>query len=280
MTCSRPLILMLALAAALAAGGCVSSQDIDELQAQLSEIQRQVLQAQQQAPSKREVESLEASVGQQMGSLLRTEADMQVKLQELSGQIDQLQAQLEDTNYRLAQLSQQIATTNQELKTLRETSPAVPMGAVPPGDVAPPVQQPPPGRGNPGGGGADPKALYDAAYNDYLKGNYDLAMRGFDEYLTNFPETDLADNATYWIGESFYRQKQFRKAIEQFERVANRFPRSDKLAAALLKKGYAHIELNERTQGIAQLRQVLRQYPSSTEANLARQRLRDLGVDV
>jgi len=274
----HPFTLTLALAAALAAGGCVSSQDIDELQSQLSEIQRQILQAQQQAPSKREVENLEASVGQQMGSLLKTEADMQVKLQDLSGQIDQLQAQLEDTNYRLSQLSQQIATTNQELKAFREESQqAPPMGAVPPGDVAPPVQQP---AGGTGGSGADPKALYDAAYNDYLKGNYDLAVREFQEYLANFPETDLADNATYWIGESFYRQKRYRQAIEQFDTVASRYPRSDKVPAALLKKGYAHLELNERTQGIGQLRQVLRQYPSSTEANLARQRLREIGVDV
>jgi tol-pal system protein YbgF len=270
------------LAAALAAAGCVSPQDIEGLQSQLSDIQRQMLQLQRQAPSKQEVEDLGTSVGQQMGSLLKTEADMQVKLQELSSQIDELQAKLEDTNYRLAQLSQQIATTNQELKAFRSQPAPAPAPADPgtgqngePG--APPPQQPQqPTRPGPA---ADPQSLYNAAYNDYLRGKYDLALQGFEEYLKNFPGTDLADNATYWIGECYYRQRRYRQAVDQFEGVLSRYPRSDKSASALLKKGYALIELGDRSQGVTQLRQVLRQYPTSDEANLARQRLRELGVD-
>ena len=62
--------------------------------------------------------------------------------------------------------------------------------------------------------------------------------------------------------------------------MLSRFPRSDKTASALLKKGYAHLELGERSQGIVQLQHVLRQYPTSDEANLARGRLREMGVDV
>jgi len=272
------------LALAFAGAGCVTPQDIEGLQTQLSDIQRQVLQIQKQSPSKEEVSSqvssLGADVGRRMESLLKTEADMQVKLQDLSSQIDELQAKLEDTNYRLAQLSQQIATTNQELKSFRGAAPAgpaTPAGTVP-DDGAPPQATPPP---NPGGGGpsADPQALYNGAYNDYLKGNYDLALREFQEYLDNFPTTDLADNATYWIGECYYRQRRFRQAVDQFDNVLEKFPRSDKVAAATLKKGYAHLELGERSQGVVQLRHVIRTYPNSDEANLARQRLREIGVD-
>ena len=262
---------------AVSATGCVTPQDIEGLNTQLADIQRQVLQIQKQAPSKEEVSSqmttLGSNMGRQMESLLKTEADMQVKLQDLSGQIEALQAKLEDTNYRLAQLSQQIATTNQELKAFRSQA----VSPVPPADggAAPVPQQPPANSG----GGADPKSLYDAAYNDYLRGNYDLALREFQEYLDNFPTTDLADNATYWIGECYYRQRRFRQAVEQFDAVLARYPRSDKVAAATLKKGYAHLELGERSQGVVQLRHVIRQYPTSDEANLARQRLREIGVD-
>jgi tol-pal system protein YbgF len=266
----RRIPLAVCLAAALAAAGCVTPQDIEGLQSQLSDIQRQVLQIQKQSPSKEEVSSLEASVGRQMESLLKTEADMQVKLQGLSSQIDELQAKLEDTNYRLAQLSQQIAATNQELKTFRNTPPAAVGGA------PDQPQQPPPQNQGPG---ADPQSLYNSAYNDYLKGNYDLALREFQEYLDNFPTTDLADNATYWIGECYYRQRRFRQAVDEFDAVLERYPRSDKVAAATLKKGYAHLELGERSQGVVQLRHVIRQYPNSDEANLARQRLREIGVD-
>jgi tol-pal system protein YbgF len=267
----RSLPLAVCLAVALATAGCVSSQDIQGLQTQLTDIQKQMLQLQKQAgeaPSKQEVSNLQSSVGQQMQGLLKTEADMQVKLQDLSSQIEALQSKLEDTNFRLSQLSQQIAATNQELKSFH----APPAAVVPAPDgstTAPPLA----------GAGADPK-IYDAAYNDFLKGNYDLSMREFQEYLANFPNTDLSDNATYWIGECYYRQKRYRQAIEQYDAVLTKYPRSDKTASALLKKGYAHLELGERSQGIVQLQHVLRQYPTSDEANLARGRLREMGVDV
>ena len=272
------------------AGGCVTSSDIEGLRSQLTDVQRQVLQVQKQSSSKEEVQSLEASVGKQMDSLLKTEADMQVKLQDLSGQIEALQAKLEDTNYRLAQLSQQIAATNQELKGFRggatPTAPGGAGGAADSGGGAPPAPLPsdrPPGeRGDRPGGSdrsaGDPQALYNSAYNDYLKGSYDLALRGFQQYLESFPSTALAANATYWIGECYYRQRRYRQAIEQYDAVLNRYPRSDKTASALLKKGYAHLELGERSQGVVQLQHVLRQFPTSDEANLARQRLREIGA--
>jgi tol-pal system protein YbgF len=273
---SRALPLAGLLAAALAATGCVSSQDIEGLQSQLSDIQRQMLQMQkqaQQAPSKQEVADLGSNVGQQMQGLLRTEADMQVKLRDLGTQIEALQAKLEDTNYRLSQLSQQIAATNQDLKS-RSQAPA----AEPVPDGGPPPQPQPPGNGG-GGAGIDPKSLYDAAYNDYLKGNYDLGVREFQEYLSNFPNTDLSDNAAYWIGESYYRQRRFRQAVEEFDIVITKYPKGDKMPSALLKKGYSYLELGERNQGVVQLQHVIRSYSTSDEANLARQRLRELGVD-
>jgi tol-pal system protein YbgF len=267
------------LAAALAAGGCVSSSDIEGLHTQISDVERQVQAAKTQAPSKQDVAALDAQMSRQMDSLLKTEADMQVKLQSLTSHIDELQAKLEDTNYRLAQLSQQIAATNQELKTYRGAGGAPPPGA---GDATAP---PPPGApatapraGAPAAQVVnDPKALYDSAYNDYLKGNYDLAMREFTEYLNDFPDTDLASNATYWIGESYYRQKKYRQAVEQFEQVLERYPHSEKRASALLKKGYSQLAMGERAAGVASLRLVVRQHPTSDEANLARQRLRELG---
>jgi tol-pal system protein YbgF len=267
------------LAVALAAAGCVTSQDIEGLQSQLADVQRQMLQMQKQSPSKQDVGDLQTNVGKQMDSLLKTEADMQVKLRDLSSQIDELQAKLEDTNYRLSQLSQQIASTNQELKS-RPANPPVPAPGSPGSDTGTAPGQPP---SNPQaqqqGNGADPQSLYNAAYNDYLKGSYDLSLREFQEYLTNFPNTDLSDNATYWIGECYYRQKRYRQAEDQFDAVLTRYAHSDKAASATLKKGYAQLELGDRQPGIIQLRQVVRLFPTSDEAKLARQRLRELGVD-
>ena len=125
----------------------------------------------------------------------------------------------------------------------------------------------------------NPSTLYQTAYRDYQRGNYDLAIAGFREFVARNPSSDLADNAAYWIGESLYSQKKYREAIAQFDSVVTKYPKSDKVAGALLKKGYAYIALGERSQGIVQLQYVVHEHPTSPEASVARQRLKALGVD-
>ena len=266
----RRLPLLAACAAlAILAGACVSGEDIAAIQSQLSDIQRQVLTLQQQSSSKQEVEELQSQIASQTQALIKSEADVQVALRDLSTMIDQLQANLEDTNFRLSQLSQQIAATNQELNSVRSLLGGSGLAPTSGGGGTPAPSQ-----------ASDPQALYQSAYNDYLRGNYDLAVRGFGEYLRAFPDTEQSDNAAYWIGECYFSQGRYRQAIGEFDQMLNRYPRSDKLASALLKKGYAYLELNQREQGVVQLQHVLRQYPGTDEANLARQRLREVGVDV
>src|SRR6185436_2947469 len=262
------LLSLTALAAAMvAAAGCGSSQ-LDGMEQQLADIQRQVLQIQKQGSSKDEVAGLQTSTAEQNRNLLKAQADIQLELQSLSSLIEQLEGKLEDTNNRLAQLSQQIAATNQQIKGMR------------PGDAPPP-----PGGGSNGGGpisgnaAADPESLYRTSYNDYLRGNYDLAILGFRQYLESFGTTDLADNAAYWIGECYYRQQRYADAIREFDSVVEQYPNSDKVASAVLRKGYAHLQLGEQSKGVVQLQNVIRRYPKSDEANLARQQLKSLGID-
>ncbi len=254
------------LLALLLAVGCGSSQ-LDTMEAQIADIQRQVLLIQRQGAGKEEVAGLQQQSTEQSRNLLKAQADIQSELQGLATQLEQLEARLEDTNERLNQLSQQIAATNQQLRTLgRDSAPA-----------------PPTAGGNGGGataaGASDPETQYRAAYNDYLRGSYDLAITGFRQYLEAFPSTDLADNAAYWIGESLYRQKKYQDAIRQFDAVVAQYPSSDKVPSALLRKGYAYLELGEQSKGIVQLQNVIRRYPRSDEANLARQQLANLGID-
>lgn len=246
--------------------GCVSSKDIEALQAQLADIQRQVLQLQMQSSSKEEVAGLQRSISGEMEDLLKSEADMQVRLDSLSRQIEQLQSSLEDNNYQQAQLSQQLAAILQELKAARTGAAANESGSPTNGTNSTVVA-------------TDPKAIYDTAYNDYLRGNYDLAILGFREYLQTFPDTELSDNAYYWIGECYYSQAKHEQASREFETVLNRFPHSDKVAGAMLKRGYALLADGERQSGIVQLRALVSDHPASDEAQLARQRLRELGVD-
>ena len=88
-----------------------------------------------------------------------------------------------------------------------------------------------------------------------------------------------ADNAAYWIGESLFSQQKYREAIAQFDSVVTQYPRSDKVPGALLKKGFSYLNINERAQGIVQLQYVVHEHPNASEAALARQRLRQLGIE-
>jgi len=126
---------------------------------------------------------------------------------------------------------------------------------------------------------AGPSELYDTAYADYTKGRYALAIQGFQEYLQSYPTTDLSDNAQYWIGESHYAQKKYPEAIADFDRLLKTFPKSDKAPAALLKKGYALLELGQKAEAVVQLQYVIHEHPASQEARLARARLKQIGVE-
>ncbi len=259
----QTVVLTLLLVGATVFTGCSSGQQLESIQSQLADLQRQILQLQRQAPSKEDIELLREEVARQREAVLKTGADQGLRMDTLTALIEELETQLDDSGYQLAKLAEKLAATNQELKAARNSTQA--FGNSPSSERTETSQ--------------DPESLYRAAYNDYLRGNYDLAIQQFQEYIGSFPEADLADNAAYWLGECFYRQSKFRLAIGEFDNLLDRYSRSDKIPSALLKKAYAYLELNERPQGIVQLQHVIREYPSSDESNLARQRLRELGVD-
>lgn len=250
--------------------GCVSSDDIEGLHGRLNEIEKEIQSLERKSSSKEEVARLNQSVSQQTTQLLKSNADTGIRLGELTTQMERLEAKLEDTNRRLAQLSQQIAETQSQtqgdLSRMRQPGTAPDAGASPDATVG-------------AGPRPSPQELYDAAYADYTKGRYALAIQGFQEYLDLYPNTDVSDNAQYWIGESHYAQKKHREAIADFQKLQKSWPKSDKAAAALLKRGYSLLELGQKADGVVQLQYVIHEHPTSEEARLARTRLRTIGVE-
>ncbi len=249
---------------AASALGCVSSSEIADIKTQLQDIQLQVLQLQKQGPSKGEIAELQRAITEQIQTLVESEAGTQANIKELVNRIEQFEGKLDETDFKLTQLANQIGATNQDLQALRNAAEEAQQRT-----VAPPVVVNP----------TEPQALYDTAYNDYLQGNFDLAILSFHQYAETYRGTELADNATYWIGECYYRQGKFQKAIEQFDQVLTRFDNSDRTPSALLKKGYAYFELGQRAQGVVHLQNVIRDYANTDEAHLASQRLQEMGLE-
>lgn len=125
----------------------------------------------------------------------------------------------------------------------------------------------------------DEQATYDTAFAALREGRYAESARRFSGFLQQFPNGDLADNATYWLGESYYVTQNYRIALDTFKTLLDRFPQSAKAADALLKLGYCHYELQEWSQAEAALNQVVQRYPDTTVARLAQGRLRALRLE-
>ncbi len=120
----------------------------------------------------------------------------------------------------------------------------------------------------------DPNQMYQAAYLDYTKGNFDLAVSGFREYLKSFPDAEFAGNAQYWVGESLYSLGKYDEAIPEFDKVIKGYPASSKVPGAMLKKGYCFDALKKPKEAKAAFGELIKKYPASEAAKLAEERLK------
>lgn len=121
-----------------------------------------------------------------------------------------------------------------------------------------------------------PQEVYNMAYNDYLGGNFDLAVDGFRTYIDHFPDSPLADNALYWIGECHFSQRKFDAAVNTFNELILNYPQGDKVAAAHLKKGISLLELGKKEEALAVFKLLVSKYPFEEETKIAQQKIKEL----
>jgi tol-pal system protein YbgF len=119
----------------------------------------------------------------------------------------------------------------------------------------------------------DDRANYQAAFDLLKDGKYQAATSAFKQFLSKFPQSPLADNAQYWLGEAYYVSKDYQQALRAFRTVIEKYPESRKLPDALLKIGYCNYELKNFNDAKTALNQVVQQFPETTAARLASQRL-------
>ena len=124
--------------------------------------------------------------------------------------------------------------------------------------------------------GIDPFAeqqAYQTAFDLLKSGRYEDAAGAFMQFIADFPAGSYADNARYWLGETYYITRRFEPALQEFERLVSMHPDSSKLTHALLKIGYAHDELGNEAEAERVLGDLIARYPQSAAAGLARKRL-------
>ena len=208
---------------------------------------------------------------------------------ESSKQSAALNARLDALSAEVARVSARVDELSQRVETLGRGAPSGGAAPVPPparsGAPAPSVAAvPPPARS----GGASAEESYQAAYLDFSKGLYPLAVSGFRDFLRRFPDSPLADSSQYWIGEAYFSmaratasqpdkaRENLEHAVQEFRKVVVAYPRGSKVPTALYKEALALVELKQTALAQARLQYLVEHFPQSEEAPLAKERLAGL----
>jgi tol-pal system protein YbgF len=121
----------------------------------------------------------------------------------------------------------------------------------------------------------DPEALYNEAQNLFMAGRLSESAEQFNKFIQYHPKHSLADNAQYWVGETYYSKKDYQKAAMEFQKTVDNYPNENKAPDALLKVGFSYLELNNMDKALAAFKAVIEKYPSSDAVVKARERLQE-----
>ena len=111
--------------------------------------------------------------------------------------------------------------------------------------------------------------IYQKAKEAFDSGDNKAAIEGFTSLLKHYPNSRNADNAQFWFGEVYYREKRFKKAILEYQKVIEKYPDGNKIGSALLKQGFAFLKLGDTANARLIFKKLIRKYPESSEAKIA-----------
>jgi tol-pal system protein YbgF len=260
------------LTAASAPAHAAADREHQQIMAEIRMLQEQQQQLQHMLGGLAEtladaVKVMTAKLDDQSSSTRKAFADQRLLIESVSETARILREKADDTNVRLSSMTQ-------ELEALRQTMTAQAQAQVAP-PAAAPGQEPPvsPTPSSPVPPGVSPVRMYDEAFGDYTRGDYDLAIEGFQTYIRNFPRTDRTDDAQLKIGDSLYAAKRFPEAVTAFQKVVSDYPQSDSVPTAFYKLGLTYEALKQPDAARKAYETVIKNHATSNEAILARQRL-------
>ena len=224
--------------------------DTTHLRAQMQVMREEVALREDIDSLKVHVERLEALVRDQMDELLRMRADVGQRVGGLESRLQVLTTRITENDRQFSALVRRLESIQVQLSAPER-----------PDTVAAQT------------GSFDPGELYDLALRDYQLGNYDVAVRQFTQYIEYFPDSELADDARYYIGDCYYTQSLYTQALDAYEVLLNAYPDGNKVPATLLKIAFIKVARKELPEARSYLERVIGEFPDSEEAQLARMRL-------
>jgi tol-pal system protein YbgF len=135
------------------------------------------------------------------------------------------------------------------------------------------------GAGGAGPDGGGDQAAYTRAFDALKSTDYAGAITRFRDFLRSYPQSQLAGNAQYWLGEAYYVTHDYDNAAAAFRAVGEQYPQSPKVGDALVKLGLTQIDQKRLADARATLKQVVQRFPGTDAAKLATSRLQNLPPD-
>jgi tol-pal system protein YbgF len=210
------------------------------------------------------------------------------EMRNLRGEVEQLR---HDVDVLQQTVQQQYADTDGRLKRLEggaqpppaagADSGAAPVGpgtgyAAPAAPVMPAAPPPPPAAAAPNSSSAEEEAIYLKSFDQLRAGKFDAAISGFHSMLSQFPQGNYADNAWFWMGQSYHVKGDDGSALKCYQSLLQQFPASPKVPEALVNSGVIYQSQHQNAQARDAFQKVLKQYPTSGAATQARTRLAQL----
>ncbi len=229
-----------------------------------------------------QVATLQDTVSNGVAKSLAPVNGLGTKVDSMGDDVRALKDSLADLTSRLERMDAKMTDLKNQLQII-QNPPAAPgpntTGAPPSGIAAPPS-------GAPGGplsqtsppAGMSANDSYTAAVRDLQTGKTELAYTEFTQYLQYFPNTELAANAQYYLGEISYNRNDYSGAIKAFDAVLERYPDNPKTPDAHYMKAMALMKSNQRNRAVGEFRILVQNYPHTEDARKALSQLRTMGV--
>jgi tol-pal system protein YbgF len=248
------------------------SKEMIQLQTQVQQLQEQMTAMQRSFDErmgvmKNLVEQDTDAINKVTAAINNLQTTLQKQQGDSAGHVDQLSGQIQTLNDTLDELKARLAKVSKQLEDMQSSQQSLAAQQAQQQAQQQAAAQAPP-----------PDVLYNNALRDYNGDKNELATQEFSDYIKFYPNTDLAGNCYFYLGEIQFRQGNYAQAAQSYDQVLQNFPAGNKSASAQLKKGFSLIELGKQDEGVAELRHVIQRYPKSNEALQARERLRKLGV--
>jgi len=255
--------------------GCATTGDIAYLRQDIDSLYRQMIDVQKELKQLRSESSMK---------IQKSQADLDFILEPIQREIqilknaveenrefaqrpqNELMASRRDFEIRLNELEEKLDKARKEMEAkLNEVSKA---------SRAQPKKEPPP-KGEASTGEAM-EALYKNAKQTYERKDFAAAREKFKAFLAVYPKGELSDNAQFWIGECYYSEKEYEKAIIAYDDVLKKFPKGDKVPSALLKQALCWQELGDKTFAQSLLKRVIKEHPRTEQAKIAKEKLKGI----